>query len=248
MTKTAIIQKARDILGNKENNSLEELFIPLEAIEPAINSLVRRLNRLYGSSDARKEVLFQTTVDQQDYLVSTTIGEDVLRIDSVTRSSASLYGLVSSGAYADGEWFNVSPSTVIPQGMQGAVLDEILAQERARRVSQFHWETPNIGGAKYLRLMPTPMEVEYVEVIYISTGAAIGDLPDETENALINGTAVAILDAMLNRLNGQKISTSGASMVPGGAPITDERRKSLKEQRDRYIQLYDEEMAVLVRV
>lgn len=245
MTEAEIIQAARDVLGANDDQAGGERAIGDEALLPAMAGMIRTLNKLSGTADARREVILTTTPDEQDYVISTAIADDVLGIEEVVRTDAYVgTSILDDGPVSPVDGRPIVRSAAIPWGYQTAVRDEILAQARARVNDQFDFEVVyNSGGDRILRLMPCPHCAEAVLVIYTTTGNSIATLPDEMKTAAVYGTVVIMLDAQINRFNSQfrQIATSG----PMDGPSSIERLKALQTQRDRYSDLFTGEMTSL---
>jgi hypothetical protein len=231
LTKSDIINKARGIVGNKTENSAGEVMIDDVDIDIELAPAIRELNKIYGSSVARKEQWFVTVANQQAYSIAGVIGTDVSEIEEVLRSGSYLPDHLLDGSCdrflgCNGQF---NGDCVIPAGLQADTFRAIVQQHRAELTDQFTYQ---IRG-DVLRLIPVPTCVEQVMVTYTTTSLSIETLPDETETALVYAASVALLDAMLNRIGADKITRAIQGM-----DTTDTRIKTLKDQRDRYERKY----------
>jgi hypothetical protein len=239
---TTIIERARDITGNKVDRSLNEVGIPDEAIEAELLPYIRDLNKIYGTSSGVKEIRFTTTANQQNYSILADVGTDVQQITEVLQSDAHypdyVLGMDSSFLTLGGDRaFNPDIQSVVPAGLQGDVFRTIVDQQRAERASRYSWDT--VGDT--LRLYPPPGPPQTVSVKYVSTGSSIGTLPTETENALTYAAVVAICDGVLNRISADR----AVSKAWGEADLM--RIKTVQSQRDRYEKKYLAEFQSLSR-
>ncbi|MGE5610990.1 MAG: hypothetical protein ACM359_17200 [Bacillota bacterium] len=230
-----IIDKARQITGNKMDNAVGETFIPDDAIAAAIAPAVRDLNTIYGTATGLKEFTFTATPGVQDYDLQATLGADVYEVMEVIRSAAYL----ADGLLGD----EIDPQTglrfgnsAIPQGYQGDAMDVILAQWRKRRTDAFDWEVVNNTT---LRLMPAPMFAEAISVRYVTSAYTIDTLPANTESVLLFAACVAILNGIINRINSSRQTTD----TYGQAQT--ERLNNLVSQRDYYQGAFEKEFGRL---
>ncbi len=236
ITKTDIFLRARQIVGNKIGRSAAEQDVPDEAIEAELKTAVRDLNAANPGS-ALRDVTFTATAGVQDYLIVTYVGDDVYKIQDVWRGGAFTpdYLLDDSEPRLDPR-VSSSAATVIHPGLQADVFRTIIQQQRADRFDRLGgWE--EAPGGK-LRLMPPPVDAEIIAVRYVATGYAISDLPASAEQALVYAACVCLLNGMINRIGGDKVSVEVQRLG-----TTDQRIKLLEKQRDYYEQKYQDELA-----
>jgi hypothetical protein len=254
-TTDQVIQAARDILGVVDDKALAERNVPDQAVRPGLRPAIRELNRVTRSS-GRKEAAFNTVANQQDYLLTSICSggvDDVARLDGkVLRESAHVPDDILSPGAVDprtGLPLRGAGGTAIPMGYQGAAADVIVQQERWRHDDDFDEEIVTLGGVRYLRLFPTPEVVERAVMIYVTSGASIDTLPDTAQTAMEYAAVVALCDAMINRVNSQMPVFAGTNFGGdgggGSGPASAERVKVMRAQRDRYEQLYLQELAQL---
>jgi hypothetical protein len=247
LSQTQIIQSARDVLANREDESIGQVLVPDEAITPYIDRAVRKLNKILGSSGGLKEVEFSTVSDQQDYDMLTSVGTDVSKVVEVTRSGANLtgYDMLATGTVdpRNGLAYPVGVYGSIPMGLEASAYDVWLQTERARLADQYAWEDVTVATTRKLRLMPCPVSVEKVVVRYTSTGGTISDLPDSATDAMTWAACVGILMGMINRFNSRMQQIGGGD--PTSAPSSLERLKALQSQLAEYKALYDAALAEL---
>jgi len=241
-TQAEVISAARQILGNKDTVVVGEQKVPDEAVALGMAPYVRRLNKQFGNAAGRKEAFFDAVPNQQDYLLSTVLGNDVSSVEEVVRSAEGLaadaFGPVEIDA-RDGT--PLASGGVIPYGGQSDAMETILAQARYRRAEQFSWKIAYPAAGKSIRLMPCPTAVEKVYVSYVTTAGSIETLPDEAADALNYAACVAMLDAMINRINSERPK----SAVGPVGDARDTQVKVLMQQRERYEALYQGELAGL---
>lgn len=234
----AILNKAREITGNKPSVAVGETGVPDTAILAALGPAVRDLARSFGDASSTKETIFTTTAGVQDYALADYVGADVSQVTEVMRSSAYVADVLSDEGEIDPEdglplkrW-----GTAIPGGGQGAVFDKIVATQRAGRIGRYSWEVVN---GTTLRLYPLPQGEEVVAVRYLAAGGTITDLGAETEACLVWAACAAILDAVINRIMSDRATTA-----TWGEAQT-KRLDVLLKQRDRYSDLYRQERNAL---
>jgi hypothetical protein len=241
LSDAAIIESAREITGNQISRQAGSTHAPDAAITAALQPLIRELNRHYGTTTGVKEAWFTATAAQQDYTIATVVGADVFRITDVRRSGEQ----VPASAIAA---HDVDPRTGLPMtnraavdwGYETAVPAVILGQEQARRSALYEWEV--VSGTT-LRLIPVPDAEEEIYVRYVATGFGIDTLPVDCETCLVYGACMAILDAHLNRINSAKWEAKQDALT--GATTQQARVLAVKEQRDRYEELYEREFRKL---
>lgn len=229
MTEAEIIEGARRILGNREEASVGEWAVPDEGVTEALRENVEDLNKAFGTSAGRKEITFTAAGGVQDYVVATHVGTDVASIDDVIRSGA----FVADGSLGGyGEERDAAGRRVhggyVPVGFQPEAMQSIEGIHRWLQQDRYHWEIAYPGGVKTLRLMPVPSGEEVVSVRYTTTTSGIETLPDTARSALIYAACVAMLDAQINRTNGERTHVRGAE------DATLDRVKILERQRERY--------------
>ncbi len=240
LSKTQIIQRAREITGNKEDRSPAETTIPDAAIEADLKSAIRELNSAFGatSNSAQKDVMFTATAGIQDYDITLRVGTDVYRIEEVWRSSCFTpdFVLFDDRMRINGTTgFNATNAAVIQPGMQSSVFRTIIEMARSERADrQGGWEQ---APGNILRLMPPPLDAEIIAVRYIASAFSIETLPDEAEQALVYAACVSILDASINRIASDKVTHQILQVR-----TTDQRIKMLADQRTRYEALYEAEL------
>lgn len=240
--KAEIISKARDITGNKPSVAVGETSVPDSAILAALDPIVRDLSRRYGDSGTSRQAVFDATAGHQDYPIASAVGADVFQIVSVMRSSA-----YTPDVLTDGD--SIDPSTglpdrrygTVPAGGQGDVFDKIIQTRRRQRLDAFSWEVVRKADGDYLRLYPYPTSAEVVAVDYVTSGFDIDSLPDQTEACLVYAACVAIIDAHINRVMGERMSPAASPFGEAQAA----RLEVLRLQRDRYEQLYTKERDLL---
>lgn len=230
-TESEIFESARLSVGNVPSGVAGDLSVKDEALRAAMRPVVRELNRLFGTANSKKEVVFETLADTQDYPVATYVSaSDVGEILEVSRSGM----FVSDGSLRPNYDLDVNGRVVgtgvIPDGYQGAAMDVIRNIERARHLDRYDWELAyNSSGGEVIRLYPVPSAAgEIVHVTYTTTGASIETLPDEAEDALHYAACVALLDGMINRLNALPTQMSESKEAAST------QLRALTQQRDRY--------------
>jgi hypothetical protein len=234
---TTVKLRARQITGVKIGRSPAETDVPDEAIEADLVTATRELNGAFAGT-ALKETIFTATAGVQDYSIEDNVGDDVLRISEVRRSSAYTPDLIlpdqdlrldHSGR------FNAGNSSVIDPGLQGETFRVIIQQARAARAErQDGWaEAP--GGL--LRLMPPPIDAEVIAVEYVATGSDVTTLPDRAEQAMVYAACVALLNGAINRIGQDKVTSEVLRLGS-----TDNRIKTLRDQRDYYERKYENEL------
>ena len=201
----------------------------LQLVSTAVNGWVDAGIAVPGSGQPTMNSTGGFGCYQQDYDVITYIGPDVQQIVEVIRSDAYV---------TDSSLFplQVDPRTGIPfaraafidQAYQQDVLESISAQMRFRKADCQDWELINVGGRQIIRIMPPPTEPVLIAVRYIGVNDSIESLPEEARPAMEYAACVALLDAVLNRVNSDP---SGM-----GENARDRRYwlELVERQRDRY--------------
>lgn len=232
-----ILDKARQITGNKPDNAVGETFIPDDAILAALAPAIRDLNTIYGNASGLKETTFTASAGVQDYGIEATIGPDVFEVMDVIRSGAYVPDDAINAADMDpATGLPMAQGSIIPAGYQGDAMDVIVAQWRAGHADKFDWEVVN---GDTLRLMPRPLYAETISVRYVASAYTIETLPANTETVLVFAACVAILNGIINRTN------SSRQMTDTYGQAQTERLKLLVKQRDYYQGAFDKEFSRL---